>query len=174
MLQVPSHTFRIAHRYAQDRVSRHPSDKLQRTSGVCIARSCISVTHMCRVQCNTPPPPPNHSLIPLIRPHFRPSWVRLRPFWYHLPLTRRSFTLLGGPTYARVHTYTSIHAPSREKVLRVTAERGGMIKGKRKRLRRRRYGEEVAELIPESYVQREEDGERRGVVSKSVGAGEAT
>jgi len=49
-----------------------------------------------------------------------------------------------------------------------------MIKGERKRLRRRRYGEEVAELIPESYEQREEDGERRGVVSKSVGAGEAT
>lgn len=49
-----------------------------------------------------------------------------------------------------------------------------MIKGERKRLRRRRYGEGVAELIPESYVQREEDGERRGVVSRNVGAGEAT
>lgn len=73
-----------------------------------------------------------------------------------------------------MHTYTSIHAPSREKVLRVTVERGGMIKGEKKRLRRKRYGEEVAELIPESYEQREEDGERRGVVSKSVGAGEAT
>lgn len=66
----------------------------------------------------------NHSLIPLNRPHFCPSWVRLRPFWYHLPLTRRSSTLLGGPTYmyARVHTYTSIHAPSRGKVLQVTTE----------------------------------------------------
>lgn len=32
----------------------------------------------------------------------------------------------------------------------------------------------VAELILESNVQREEDGERRGVVSRNVGAGEAT
>jgi len=32
----------------------------------------------------------------------------------------------------------------------------------------------VAELIPESNVQREEDGERRGVVSRNVRAGEAT
>jgi len=44
------------------------------------------------------------------------------------------------------------------------------------RLRRRvgRNDEGVVELIPESNVQREEDGERRGVVSRNVGTGEAT
>lgn len=36
------------------------------------------------------------------------------------------------------------------------------------------HEEGVVELIPESSVQREEDGERRGVVSRNVGTGEAT
>lgn len=64
-----------------------------------------------------------------------------------------------------------MHAPSRGKVLQVTAE-GRDDKGREEEVAE--YGEGVAELIPESYVQREEDGERRGVVSKNVGAGEAT
>lgn len=87
-----------------------------------VSHTHVYPSHTCAVQCNSLPP--NQSLIPLIRPHFCSSWVRLRPFWYHLPLTRRSSTLLGGPTYtyARVHTYTSMHAPSRGKVLQVTAE----------------------------------------------------
>lgn len=88
-----------------------------------VSHTRICPSHTCAVQCN-PPFPSIHSLIPLIRPYFWPSWVRLRPFWYHLPLTRRSFTLLGDftYTYARVHTYTSIHAPSRRKVLQVMAK----------------------------------------------------
>lgn len=32
----------------------------------------------------------------------------------------------------------------------------------------------MVELIPEFSVQREEDGEKRGVVSRNVGTGEAT
>ena len=52
------------------------------------------------VVCN---PPPRE--IPLNRPHQRAKWVRLRPFWYHLPLARKSSTLRGDSIH--VHTDTS-------------------------------------------------------------------
>lgn len=98
--------------------------ELQGSPDVCIARNSYThacLPHTCTSVCN----PPTRSLIPLIRSHFRPSWVRLRPFWYHLPLTRRSCTLLVG---FHVHicacAHTSIHAPSREKVLEVTTREG--------------------------------------------------
>lgn len=122
MLQVPSHTFRIAHSYGQNRVSCHPSGESYRElqTYVSHAYSCSHVysSHTCIAVCN----PPTRSLIPLIRSHFQPSWVRLRPFWYHLPLTRRSSTLLVG-FYVHICAcaHTSIHAPSRGKVLEVTA-----------------------------------------------------
>lgn len=73
--------------------------------------------------------------------------------------------------------HTSIHAPSRGKVLEVTA---GESRGEETEEGGRGVAEEgwhdegVVELIPESNVQREEDGERRGVVSRNVGTGEAT
>lgn len=91
-------------------------------SHVRTAHSCPSITHVCRGVCNSP----TRSAVPLIRSHFRSSWVRSRPFWCHLPLTRRTFTLPGDPTYAyaRVHTqtHTGVCAHRRcGKVLQVTA-----------------------------------------------------
>lgn len=123
-------------------------------------------SHTCAIVCNSP----THSLIPLIRPHCCPLWVRLRPFWYHLPLTRRSSTLRGNysvPIRLCTHrnTYASARALSCRKVLQVRACRMKGSEGET-------YGGDsstktrVAELIPESNVQREEDGERRGVVSR--------
>lgn len=170
-------------------VSLHPppdDEGYTERSGKSIYRTCaqhahVRPSHTCTVVCNSP----THSLIPLIRSHFRSPWVRPRPFWCHLPLTRRTFTLPGDPIVhvcasahrqinSHTHTYRHVRAPSVRKGARSHGG-GGRKRGQGKRgLRRRWQKEGMAELIPESSVQREEDGERRGVVSRNVGAGEAT
>jgi len=108
----------------------HPSGESYRELQTYVSHA-YSYTHACFLhKCTAVCNPPTRSLIPLIRSHFHQSWVRLRPFWYHLPLTRRSSTLLVGfHVYICACAYTSIHAPSRGKVLEVTAE--GKVKARR-------------------------------------------
>lgn len=80
---------------------------------------------------------------------------------------------MGFHVYICACAHTGIHAPSRGKVLEVTEGEGKAEETEG--LRRASWHEEgVVELIPESSVQRKEDGERRGVVSRNVETGEAT
>lgn len=90
-----------------------------------------------------------------------PSRAGPPPFWW-------------GPTYtyARVHT----QAYTRRRAERCSKSQQGKVMARRQRgcAEEGWHEERVVELIPESSVQREEDGERRGVVSRNVGTGEAT
>lgn len=131
-----------------------------------------SHTHI--VVCNSP----TRSPVPLIRSHFRSSWVRPRPFWCHLPLTRRTSPFPGLlRTRMRVcaHKHTGTCAPSvrkgapshdggrKDRGKRGCGGNGGTAEG--------RGGRAYSGI---QRAAREEDGERRGVVSRNVGAGEAT
>lgn len=136
-------------------VSLHPppdDEGYTERSGKSIYRTCAQHTHVrrshtCTVVCNSP----THSLIPLIHSHFRSPWVRPRPFWCHLPLTRRTFTLPGDPIVhvcacahrqinSQTHTYRHVRAPSVRKGAR--SSRRGWTK---ERTREEEVAEEMAE-----------------------------
>jgi len=90
-----------------------------------------------------------------------PSRAGPSPFWWGTTYT-----------YARVHT----QAYTRRRAERCSKSQQGKVKARRRRgcAEEDWHKEGMVELIPESNMQREKDGERRGVVSRNVGTGEAT
>lgn len=74
------------------------------------------------------------------------------------------------------HVHICACAHTRRRAERCSKSQQGKVKARRQRgvAEEGWHDEGVVELIPESNVQREEDGERRGVVSRNVGTGEAT
>lgn len=131
----------------------------------CAQHAHVRPSHTCTVVCNSP----THSLIPLIRSHFRSPWVRPRPFWCHLPLTRRTFTLPGEVVHVcacahrqsdrHTHTYTHPDICTQARAHTVSAER--CSKSRRGWTKESTREEEVAEEMAEGRDGRAYSGIQR-------------